>query len=379
MNFHIVVLAGDGIGPEICAESQKVLNRVGEVFAHKFEYEPQDAGGIAIDKFDSPLPDHTLRACQASQAVLKAPMGGPKWDKIENKKRPEAGILGLRKGLDLYANLRPVKLYDALKDASTLKSEVIEGVDMLIVRELISGIYFGEPRGIHGEGKDRYGVNTEIYRTPEVERIVTLACDLARLRRKKVTSVDKFNVLESSRLWHDVAEEVSKKYPDLAFEHQIVDNAAMQLILKPKQFDVLVTTNMFGDILSDEASMLTGSLGMLPSASLGGKAGWAEAPSRGPGVAGADAPASIRFGLYEPSHGSAPDIAGTGKANPLAMILSIGMMLKYSFQLQKESDAVENAVEKVLRKGLRTADLAKKGEKAITCPQMGDAVCAEIG
>ena len=355
MNYHIVVLSGDGIGPEICEESKKVLNRVGVVFGHKFEYEPQDAGGIAIDKFDNPLPDHTLKACQASQAVLKAPMGGPKWDKIENKKRPEAGILGLRKGLDLYANLRPVKLFNALKEASTLKTEVIDGVDMLIVRELISGIYFGEPRGIHGEGKDRYGVNTEIYRTPEVERIVKLACELARLRRKKVTSVDKFNVLESSRLWHDVAEEVSKGYPDVAFEHQIVDNAAMQLILRPKQFDVLVTTNMFGDILSDEASMLTGSLGMLPSASLGGK-----------------------VGLYEPSHGSAPDIAGTGKANPLAMILSIGMMLKYSFHLQKESDAVEGAVEKVLERGLRTADLAKKGEKTVSCSQMGDAICAEI-
>lgn len=378
MNYHIVVLAGDGIGPEICAESTKVLNRVGDVFGHRFEYEPQDAGGIAIDKFDDPLPDHTLKACQASQAVLKAPMGGPKWDKIENKKRPEAGILGLRKGLDLYANLRPVKLFNALKEASTLKTEVIDGVDMLIVRELISGIYFGEPRGIHGEGQERYGVNTEIYRAPEVERIVSLACRLALLRRKKVTSVDKFNVLESSRLWHDVAGEVAEAYPAVAFEHQLVDNAAMQLILNPKQFDVLVTTNMFGDILSDEASMLTGSLGMLPSASLGGKAGWAEASSRGPGIAGADAQTGICFGLYEPSHGSAPDIAGTGKANPLAMILSIGMMLKYSFHLQMESNAVEGAVERVLEKGLRTADLAKKGGDTISCSQMGDAICAEI-
>lgn len=355
MNFHIVVLAGDGIGPEICAESQKVLNRVGEVFGHKFEYEPQDAGGVAIDKFDNPLPDHTLKACLAAQAVLKAPMGGPKWDKIENKKRPEAGILGLRKGLDLYANLRPVRLFKALEGASTLKPEVISGVDMLIVRELISGIYFGEPRGIHGEGKERYGVNTEIYRTPEVERIVKLAFELAKLRRKKVTSVDKFNVLESSRLWHDVAEEVSKGYPDVSFEHQIVDNAAMQLILKPKSFDVMVTTNMFGDILSDEASMLTGSLGMLPSASLGGN-----------------------VGLYEPSHGSAPDIARTGKANPLAMILSCAMMLKYSFQLQEESDAVEAAVEKVLNRGLRTADLAGPGGEVVSCQEMGAAVVAEL-
>jgi 3-isopropylmalate dehydrogenase len=355
MNFHLVVLSGDGIGPEISEEAKKVLDRIGEIYGHKFEYEHQDAGGVAIDKYDNPLPEHTLKACQASQAVIKAPMGGPKWDKIENKKRPEAGILGLRKGLDLYANLRPVKLFNALKDASTLKTEVIEGVDMLIVRELISGIYFGEPRGIHGEGKDRYGVNTEIYRAPEVERIVKLACELARLRRKKVISVDKFNVLESSRLWHDVAEEVSKDFPDVTFEHQIVDNAAMQLIRLPRSFDVLVTTNMFGDILSDEASMLTGSLGMLPSASLGGK-----------------------VGLYEPSHGSAPDIAGTGKANPLAMILSMAMMLKYSFHLQKESDAIENAVENVLNEGLRTADLAKKGEKFVTCGEMGAAVIGQL-
>ncbi|HVZ81661.1 MAG TPA: 3-isopropylmalate dehydrogenase [bacterium] len=355
MNFHIVVLAGDGIGPEICEESKKVLDRIGEIFGHQFEYEAQDAGGIAIDKFDTPLPDHTLKACLNAQAVLKAPMGGPKWDKMENKKRPEAGILGLRKGLDLYANLRPVKLFNALKDASTLKPEVIDGVDMLIVRELISGIYFGEPRGIHGEGKDRYGVNTEIYRAPEVERIVGLACDLARLRRKKVTSVDKFNVLESSRLWHDVAEEVSHRYQDITFEHQIVDNAAMQLILKPKSFDVMVTTNMFGDILSDEASMLTGSLGMLPSASIGGQ-----------------------VALYEPSHGSAPDIAGTGKANPLAMILSTAMMLQYSFKLLKEAEAVEKAVERVLDSGLRTADLAQKGGKVITCREMGEAVIREL-
>ena len=351
MNFHVVVLSGDGIGPEIVGETQKVLNRIGEIFSHRFEYENQHAGGIAIDKFDSPLPEHTLKACLNAQAVLKGPFGGPRWDKIENKKRPEAGILALRKGLDLFANLRPVKLYDALKDASTLKPEVIQGTDMLIVRELISGIYFGEPRGIHGEGKERYGVNTEIYRTSEVERIVKLSFELARVRRKKVTSVDKFNVLESSRLWHDVADEVSKGFPDIAFDTQIVDNAAMQLIKDPKQFDVMVTTNMFGDILSDEAAMLTGSLGMLPSACIGGK-----------------------VAMYEPSHGSAPDITGTGKANPLATILSAGMMLKYSFNLQRESDAIERAVESVLAAGLRTADLCRKGEKFVTCTEMGAAV-----
>src|SRR6185295_14155698 len=313
------------------------------------------AGGIAVDRFDTPLPDETLQACKNAQAVLKGPFGGPKWDKLDNKRRPEAGILRLRGELQLYANLRPVKLYDALKDASTLKPEVIQGTDMLIVRELISGIYFGEPRGIHGEGKERYGVNTEIYRAHEVERIVKLAFELAALRRKKVMSVDKFNVLESSRLWHDVAEEVAAGFPDIAFEHQIVDNAAMQLIRDPRQFDVLVTTNMFGDILSDEASMLTGSLGMLPSACIGGK-----------------------VGMYEPSHGSAPDITGTGKANPLATILSAGMMLKYSFNLQKEAAAVDAAVEKVLAAGLRTADLARKGGKFVTCREMGEAVAKEI-
>lgn len=356
MKFHVVVLEGDGIGPEIVSEAKRVLDKVGVVYGHAFEYEPRDAGGVAIDRHGSPLPDATLRACQASQAVLKGPMGGPKWDKLENPKRPEAGILGLRKGLDLYANLRPVKLFDSLKEASTLKSEVVEGVDMLIVRELISGIYFGEPRGIHGEGRERYGVNTEVYRYPEVERIVRLAFELARLRRKKVTSVDKFNVLESSRLWHDTAGEIARGFPDVAFENQIVDNCAMQLIRNPRQFDVLVTTNMFGDILSDEASMLTGSLGMLPSASLGGK-----------------------VGMYEPSHGSAPDIAGTGKANPLATILSIGMMLRYSFQRPEEAEAVEKAVEKALDGGLRTPDLAKAGEKSVTCREMGEAVARNIG
>jgi len=356
MDFHIVVLAGDGIGPEITGEAQKVLRKIGEVFSHKFEFEPHAAGGAAIDQFDTPLPEATLKACKSAQAVLKGPFGGPRWDKIENSKRPEAGILALRKNLDLYANLRPVKLYDALTDASTLKPEVVRGVDMLIVRELISGIYFGEPRGIFGDGEARYGVNTEIYRTPEVERIVTLAFDLARLRRKKLTSVDKFNVLESSRLWHDVADGIAAKNKDVQFETQIVDNASMQLIREPKQYDVMVTTNMFGDILSDAAAMLTGSLGMLPSASLGGK-----------------------VGLYEPVHGSAPDITGTGKANPLATILSVGMMLKYSFHLQAESQMIEAAVEKVLNEGLRTADLAAKGAKFVSCTEMGAAVVANIG
>ena len=301
------------------------------------------------------LPEDTAEAMDEADAILWGATGGPETKEVPAAARKAGSLLGLRSKYDLYANLRPIVANPALADSAPLKARVLKGVDFVIIRELTSGIYFGEPRGIHGEGKDRYGVNTEIYRTPEVERIVALAFELAKLRRKKVTSVDKFNVLESSRLWHDVAEEVSKKYPDVAFEHQIVDNAAMQLILKPKQFDVMVTTNMFGDILSDEASMLTGSLGMLPSASLGGK-----------------------VGLYEPSHGSAPDIAGTGKANPLAMILSVAMMLQYSFKLLKEAAAIEKAVEKVLNDGLRTADIVKKGEKPISCVQMGDAVVKAI-
>ncbi|HEY3324822.1 MAG TPA: 3-isopropylmalate dehydrogenase [Planctomycetota bacterium] len=355
MNFHIVVIPGDGIGPEIVAEAQRVLSRVGELFGHRFEYETQLAGGAAIDRFGTPLPEHTLKACQSAQAVLKGPFGGPRWDKLDNPNRPEAGILNLRKGLELFANLRPVKLYEALKDASTLKPQVIHGTDMIIVRELISGIYFGEPRGIFGEGAQRYGVNTEVYHTSEVDRIVRLAFELARTRRLKVTSVDKFNVLESSRLWHDVASDVALQYPDVTLEHQIVDNTAMQLIKDPKQFDVLVTTNLFGDILSDEASMLTGSLGMFPSACIGGK-----------------------VAMYEPSHGSAPDITGTGKANPLATILSAAMMLKHSFHLDAEARAIDNAVEKALNAGLRTADLAHTGDRIVSCSEMGVAIEREI-
>lgn len=355
MQFRLVVLPGDGIGPEVTEQALKVLKRVEERFAHRFLFEKHPAGGEAIDACGEPLPKVTLKACLGADAVLKAPMGGPRWDKLPTEKRPEAGILALRKGLDLYANLRPVKVYDALVEASTLKPEVVRGIDLLIVRELISGIYFGEPRGIFGEGKDRYGVNTEKYHYKEVERLMRLAFALARKRRRKVTSVDKFNVLESSRLWHDVAEEVAKDYPDVEFQHLIVDNAAMQLIRNPKAFDVLATTNMFGDILSDEAAQLTGSLGMLPSASIGGK-----------------------VSLYEPAGGSAPDVAGKDIANPLAMILCTALMLRFSFDLEEEAKAVEKAVESVLNRGLRTADLAEPGAKSIGCKAMGDAVAEAI-
>jgi 3-isopropylmalate dehydrogenase len=355
MKYNLVILPGDGIGPEVMQEGIKVLKRIEEIFSHKFELQYEKAGGAAIDSYGVPLPDQTLNSCKQADAVLKGPMGGPKWDQLENKLRPEAGILGLRKELGLFANLRPIKLYEPLKDASTLKPEVINGIDLLIVRELVSGIYFGEPRGIFGEGENKYGVNTEIYRTGEVSQVVRLSCELARARRKKLTSIDKFNVLESSRLWHDVAAEVSKNFQDVQFEHQIVDNAAMQLIRNPKQYDVLVTTNMFGDILSDEASMLTGSLGMLPSASLGGE-----------------------VALYEPAGGAAPDIAGQNKANPLAMILSISMMLKYSFHLDRESLLIEQAVDKVLRQGFKTADLTNSKERSVSCIEMGDLITKEI-
>ena len=355
MHVHLVVIPGDGIGPQIIAEAQNVLKRVGEVFGHRFDFEIHLAGGAAIDQCGQPLPEQTLKACQTAGVVLKGPVGGPKWDKLPNVRRPEAAIRGLRKGLEVYANLRPVRLYAALKDASTLKPEVIHGTDLLIVRELVSGIYFGEPRGIFGEGTGRYGVNTEIYRYHEVERVVSLAFDLASQRRKKVTSVDKSNMLESSCVWRDVAEEVAQAHPEIAYNTQLVDNTAMQLIRDPAQFDVLVTTNMFGDILSDEAAMLTGSLGMLPSASLGAGAA-----------------------LYEPSHGSAPDITGTKKANPLATILSVAMMLKYSYKLQTEAAAVEKAVERVLAAGVRTADLVKPGAPCVTCVEMGAAVIKEL-
>ena len=363
MNFHIVVLSGDGIGPEISEESKKVLNRVGEVFGHQFEYEHQDAGGIAIDKYDNPLPEHTLKACQNAQAVLKAPMGGPKWDKIENKKRPEAGILGLRKGLDLYANLRPVKLFNALKDASTLKREVIDGVDMLIVRELISGIYFGEPRGIEKlpDGQRR-GFNTEQYTTSQVRRVARAAFELARTRKNKVCSVDKANVLETSVLWREEVTALhAEEFSDVELSHMYVDNAAMQIVRDPAQFDVMVTGNIFGDILSDCAAMASGSLGMLPSASLG--------------------PAD-RYGrrkaLYEPVHGSAPDIAGRGIANPLGSIQSVIMMLRMTLDRPDDADLLEKAVDMALANGARTADIAEPGVRKLSTREMGDAVLAAL-
>ncbi|HHV77326.1 MAG TPA: 3-isopropylmalate dehydrogenase [Syntrophothermus lipocalidus] len=353
--LKIAVLPGDGIGTEIVPEAVKVLKAVAARFNHEFVFTQALVGGAAIDEMGVPLPEETLALCKASDAVLLGAIGGPKWDNLPAELRPEAAaLLPLRKELGLYANLRPAYLFPELIHASSLKPEVIEGVDLLVVRELTGGLYFGEKRR-EKLGDGERAVDVLEYTTYEIERIVRLACEAARKRRKRVTSVDKANVLESSRLWREVAGRVALEYPDIELSHMYVDNCAMQLIRNPRQFDVIVTENMFGDILTDEASMLTGSLGMLPSASIGGK-----------------------VGLYEPSHGSAPDIAGQGKANPLATILSAAMMLRYSFQLEQEALAVEKAVREVLAGGYRTPDIAEPGQKLVSTREMGDLVASKV-
>lgn len=365
--FKICLLPGDGIGPEIIAEGVKVLNAIGEKYDTTFEYTEALLGGIAIDETGTALPQETLDAAKASDAVLLAAVGGPKWDTTDpNKPRPEQGLLGIRKALGLYANLRPVKIFNALSDASTLKPEVIDGVDLVIVRELTGGLYFGERgreydvegAGVNGtEGQRAF--DTLMYSEYEVERIVRHAFETARKRRSKVHSIDKANVLESSRMWREITHRVAEEYPDVELHDMLVDNTAMQLVNAPTQFDVVVTENMFGDILSDEASMLTGSLGMLASASLGD------------GTA-----------LYEPSHGSAPDIAGQGIANPLAQILSVEMMLRYSFDMNDAADDIAKAVDAVLDEGWRTKDLVNAQtpeDKIVGTKQMGDLVVERLG
>ena len=356
MQAKITLLPGDGIGPEVVAEGVKVLQAVAAKFGHTFEYTEALIGGIAIDTTGNPLPDETLAACKASDAVLLGAVGGPKWSDPSAKVRPEQGLLGLRGGLGLYANVRPVKVYPALVGASTLKPEVLAGVDMIILRELTGGLYFGKPQGQSGEKPNRSGVDTMFYTEGEVSRLMRLAFELARGRRKKVTSVDKANVLASSRLWRTVAHEVAAEYPDVEMEDILVDSCSMFLIRRPGDFDVIATENMFGDILSDEAAMLAGSMGMLPSASLG----------------------AGKFGLYEPIHGSAPDIAGKGIANPLAMILSCAMMLRWSFGLEREADAVEAAVDAVLADDYRCGDIKTPGCKLVGTAEMGDAVAARL-
>ena len=353
MKIHdAVLIPGDGIGPEVVAEGVKILNAIGEKYSHEFEFTSALAGGIAIDETGNPLPDESLEACRQGDAVLLGAVGGPKWSDPKASVRPEQGLLKLRKELGLFANIRPVKIYPALVDASTLKKEVVEQVDMVIVRELTGGIYFGQPQGRRDNDQGRAAVDTMYYTEAEIGRLMRVSFDLARQRRKKVTSVDKANVLASSRLWREVTHEVAAEYPDVECEDILVDACSMYLIRRPADFDVIATGNMFGDILSDEASMLAGSMGMLPSASL----------------------AEGKFGLYEPIHGSAPDIAGQGIANPLATILSTAMMLRITFGLTKEADVVEQAVETILAEGYRTADLAVPGEETVSTTQMGDLV-----
>jgi len=347
--YKIAVLPGDGIGKEITPEAVEALKKVGGKCGLSFEFEEALIGGCAIDATGGPFPELTQRLVKASDAVLLGAVGGPKWEGLDYSIRPERGLLGLREVLGTFANLRPAKVYPMLADASTLKKEVIEGIDIMVVRELTGGLYFGRPKGIEKlpDGTER-GVNTLTYTTPEIERIAKVAFDVAGKRRKKVTSVDKANVLESTELWRRVVSEVHKGYPDVELGHMYVDNCAMQLIRNPRQFDVIVTENMFGDILSDEASMLTGSIGMLPSASIGGK-----------------------VGIFEPIHGSAPDIAGQDKANPIATILSVAMMLRYSFNQEKAADVIEEAVLKVLEKGYRTGDIMQPGMKLVGTREMG--------
>ena len=335
MDFRIAVIRGDGIGPEVVNEAIKVLDKVGEVYGHRFIYSDVRAGGCAIDEDGECLPQETIDKCKKADAVLLGAVGGPKWDALPGEKRPEKALLGLRKELGLFANLRPAMLFEELANACPLKPEIVAGgLDIVVVRELTGGIYFGERGRKQTEGGET-AYDVEQYSEMEIRRIAKVAFDMAMKRGKKVTSVDKANVLESSRLWRKVVNEVAQDYPEVALNHYYVDNTAMQLVLNPKQFDVILTSNIFGDILSDEASQITGSIGMLPSASL----------------------AEGNFGMYEPVHGSAPDIAGQNMANPMATILSIAMMLRYSFGLLEEANAVEAAVKEILAKGYRTADL----------------------
>ena len=360
MKLNIACIKGDGIGPEIVTQAQKVLNRVAECYGHEIMYTDVLMGGASIDACGVPLTDEAVAAAKASDAVLMGSIGGntttSPWYKLAPELRPEAGLLKLRKSLNLFANLRPALLYPELSDACPLKKEISDaGFDMMIMRELTGGLYFGE-RHTTEENGVRKAVDTLTYDENEIRRIAIKGFDIAMKRRKKVTSVDKANVLDSSRLWRKVVEEVAKDYPEVALEHMLVDNCAMQLVKDPAQFDVILTENMFGDILSDEASMVTGSIGMLSSASLN----------------------DTKFGLYEPSHGSAPDIAGKDIANPIATVLSAAMMLRFTFDLDKEADAMEKAVKEILKKGYRTSDIMSEGCTLVGCTKMGDLLAAEI-
>ena len=361
-NFSILVLPGDGIGPEVTAEGVRALEAVGRRFGHTFEFTEDLVGGAAIDAYGVALRPETVEAALASRAVLWGAVGGPKWDDPRSSVRPEQGILGIRAALGLWANLRPAKVDDSLADSSTIKADVLKGVDILAIRELTSGAYFGKPQERRVVNGRREAVDTMYYNEDEVARVAHLGFQLARARRNKVTSVDKANVLASSRLWREVVGEVREQYPGVEFENVLVDAMAMHLIRRPSAFDVVITENLFGDILTDEASMLAGSLGMLPSASLGAMR------EDGTGL-----------GLYEPIHGSAPDIAGQGIANPIGMLRCVAMLLRHSLGLAEEAAAVEAAVEAVIAAGLRTADIAAPGERAVSTREMADAVLAALG
>jgi 3-isopropylmalate dehydrogenase len=361
MNFNVLVLPGDGIGTEVTREAVRVLRHVAAKWHHDLKLTEGLLGGVAIHKTGSPLPEETARLAAAADATLMGAVGLPEFDNAPPEKRPEKGLLGIRKALGVYANLRPVRAYASQLDSSPLKNHLVEGTDMIIVRELTGGIYYGTPRGITENGAETRAVNTMTYTRAEIERVSRMAFHLARARRKKVTSVDKSNVLENSQLWRRVVTEVAREFPEVALDHLLVDNCAMQLVLNPRRFDVVLTENMFGDILSDEGAVLAGSIGMLPSASIGDRR-----------------PSGAWVGLYEPVHGSAPDIAGQNKANPLGAIGSVGAMLEYSFGLKEEASAVDRAIEAVLRSGKVTADLRPSGAPATT-EQVGEAVCAAIG
>ena len=356
-NKKITILSGDGIGPEVSLEGEKLLKVIEKKFKYTFETTKKDFGGIAVDNHGSPLPEDTLNACKKSDAVLLAAIGGPQYDNLPREKRPESGLLGLRGGLKTFANLRPVIVFEPLIDSSTIKKEVLSGADLIVVRELTGGLYFGRPRGIEVKDGEKIGFNTMIYNESEIKRIAKLGFEIARKRKKKVTSIDKANVLDVSQLWKETVINESKNYPDVTLEHLYIDNASMQLIKNPRQFDVLLAENLFGDILSDEGAMLTGSIGMLPSACIGD----------------GTLPA-----VYEPVHGSAPDIAGKDLANPIAMMLSIAMMFKYSFNDETVYNEIFKAVNSVLNQGYRTKDISQKGCKEVGTKEMGELVCKEL-
>jgi 3-isopropylmalate dehydrogenase len=360
MNLRVLLLPGDGIGVEVTREGERVLKRVARLYGHTLTLSEGLLGGIAIRRTGSPFPDETKRLALDADATLMGAVGLPEFDNAPPERRPERGLLGIRQTLQVYANLRPVRSYKALIDSSPLKNELVDGTDMIIVRELTGGLYYGTPRGISGSGAEERAVNTMVYTRPEIERVSHMAFQLARKRRKKVTSVDKSNVLENSQLWRRVVIEVAAQYPDVTLDHLLVDNCAMQLVLNPRRFDIILTENLFGDILSDEGAVLAGSIGMLPSASIGYQR-----------------PSGAWVGLYEPVHGSAPDIAGQNKANPLGAIGSVAALLEYSFGLLDEAKNISQAMETVLNSGRVTADLKPAGKPASTS-EVGDAVCAAL-